>query len=284
MTPSEAQRARGAAFRNLHTGPDILVLPCAWDAASAVICEWVGFPAVGTTSGGIAHSLGYSDGERMAVEEMVGAVARIVRAVSVPVSADLEAGYSSSVEGVTRNVRAVIDAGAVGVNLEDGLGEDADPLVDLDHQVDVIASVVELADSLDLPFVVNARTDVYLREAGAPDERFELAVERANAYRRAGADCLFVPGVSDPELIGRLVEAIDGPVNILAFGPDAPSPSQLEGLGVARVSTGSGPMRMAMATLRRFGEDVCRTGEFPASTGEQVSRAELQRTFDRLSG
>lgn len=276
----ETQRARAAGFLDLHHGSGILTLPCAWDAASARLFEEIGFPAVGTSSGAIAHSLGYQDGQGTPVEEVLAAIDRITRAVSVPVSADFEAGYGTTVEEVAHNVRRVIDAGAVGINLEDGTGSRADPLVELDYHAELIEVVRSLADSLDLPFVVNARTDVYLRGVGEdPEDRFDRAVERANAYARAGADCLFLIGVTEPTLIADLVAAIDGPVNVLAFGPDEPSPAELERLGVARVSTGSGPMQASLSVLRQLGERVRETGSYPPTTGEPVTRADLQRWF-----
>lgn len=275
----DAQRALAAEFRDLHDGPEILKLPCAWDAASARLFEEVGFPAIGTSSAAIAHSLGHADGQHVPIREMVGAIERIARAVSVPVSADLEAGYGTTVDAVTRNVRDVIEAGAVGVNLEDGTGADADPLIDIDEQVAVIESVRSLADSLDLPLVINARTDVYLRGEGSPADRFREAIERANAYSRAGADCLFVIGVADPSVIADLVAELDGPLNVLAFGPDGPSPSRLEDLGVARVSTGAGAKEMSLAVLGQFGEHVLETGEYPEITGNRVPRWDLQEWF-----
>lgn len=274
-----AQQERGALFRALHDDDGILILPCAWDAASARLFEDVGFPAIGTSSGAIAHSLGYPDGQHLSVEEMIAAIERITRAVSIPVSADFEAGYGTTVEAVTRNVRELVDTGVVGLNIEDGTGEDATPLVDLDRQVELVGSIRSLADSLDVPLVVNARTDVYLRGSGDPDDRFDRAVERANAYHRAGADCLFPIGVSDPSVIADLVTAIDGPLNVLAFGSDAPGPSRLEGLGVARVSTGAGPMHMSLTSVRRFGERVRETGDFPAVTDTRISRWEFEQWF-----
>lgn len=274
-----AQQERAARFRELHDEDEILTLPCAWDAASARLFEAVGFPAIGTSSGAIAHSLGYPDGQQLSVEEMLAAVERITRAVSVPVSADFEAGYGTTVEEVTGNVRELFDTGVVGLNIEDGTGDDATPLVDLDRQVELVGSIRSLADSLDVPLMVNARTDVYLQGSSGSDDRFERAVERANAYYRAGADCLFPIGVSDPSVVSDLVAALEGPVNVLAFGSDAPAPSRLERLGVARVSTGAGPMHMSLASVREFGERVRETGDFPAVTDERVSRWAFQQWF-----
>lgn len=277
-----APREQAAALRDLHEGPDVLLLPCAWDAASARLFEEIGFPAIGTSSGAIANSLGYPDGQRVSVEQMLAAIERIARAVSVPVSADFEAGYATSVEGATANVRKLLDAGVVGLNVEDGTGANADPFVDVDEQVELIRSLRSLADSTDLPFVINARTDAFLRGEGDPDDRFELAVERAKAYREAGADCLFPIGADDPPVVEDLVEAIDGPVNVLAFGPDAPAPSLLERLGVARVSSGAGFMHASLGSVRRAAEGVYETGEYPEPAAEPVSRWDFHEWFESL--
>lgn len=260
----EEHRARAATFRALHEDSEPLVLPCAWDAASARLFESVGFPAVGTTSAGVANALGYPDGQRAPVEEVIDATGRIAGAVSVPVSADLESGYGESVAVVVDNVRAAVAAGAVGLNLEDGSWPDADPLVDPSVMGEAIAAIRKLEGGGAAPFV-NARTDVYLRRVGDEAGRFDRAVERAAAYRDAGADCLFVPGVEDPETIGRLVAAIDGPLNVLASHPGPPPVAELGELGVARVSVGPGPMYAAMGTLRRGAEELLEDGTYPYS-------------------
>lgn len=278
MTDQE-QRAMARAFRDRHHRSEILALPCAWDAASARLFAEVGFPAVGTSSGAIAHSLGYPDGQAMPVETMLAAIERIVDAVSVPVSADFEAGYGTDVETVRANVDALLDAGVVGLNIEDGTGPDADLLVDRSTQVALIEAIRSLADARDLPLVINARTDAFLHGEGEPADRYAEAVERANAYRAAGADCLFPIGVTEPAVVEDLVADVDGPINVLAFGPDGPSPAELERLGVARVSTGAGPMHMALAYVRQFGEQLRERGEFAGITGNRVSRWDLEEWF-----
>lgn len=275
---TETQRSRAAEFRDLHGASEILVLPCAWDAASARLLEEAGFPAIGTTSSGIAHSHGYPDGQHIPRDATLAAIERIAEGVSIPVSADFEAGYAGTVEGVVENVRAAIDAGAVGINFEDGTGPNADPLVDRSFHADAIRAIREMADSAGVPLVVNARTDVYLRRSGDREARFEEAVGRANAYREAGADCLFVPGVGDPDLIRELVEAIDGPINVLASGPDVPPAPELERLGVARVSTGGGLMHAAAALVRRLGEELLGSGTYGFAR-DRVPHAEMQQLF-----
>src|ERR1700688_296708 len=189
----DAQSERAARFRTLHGGPEILLLCNVWDAASARVVEEAGFPAVATTSAGIAWSLGYADGEQAPFEEVVAAVRRVVDAVSVPVSADIETGFGESPEESAKSCLSILEAGAVGVNLEDGI-DGRDGLVPLALQCEKIRAAKEAAAAAGLDLFVNARTDGFLDQIGDPGTRFEEAVRRCNAFRSAGADCLFVPG------------------------------------------------------------------------------------------
>jgi 2-methylisocitrate lyase-like PEP mutase family enzyme len=189
---------------------------------------------------------------------MLDVVGRIARALEVPVTADMEAAYGPAPEDAAETMDGVIVAGAVGLNLEDGQGEG---LTETSLQVERISAAREAADRAGVPVVINARTDVYLRNIGAPETRFEHAVQRANAYRRAGADCLFVPGVADAGTIGALAKAVSGPINILA-GPSTPPARELERLGVARVSVGGSASRAALAVVKRIAEELRGPGTF----------------------
>jgi 2-methylisocitrate lyase-like PEP mutase family enzyme len=213
------------ALRRLHAGPELLVLPNAWDAASARAFAALGYPAVATTSGGVAEALGYADGEATPPAEMLAAVGRIARAVEVPVTADLEAGYGLAAPELVAGVR---EAGAAGLNLED-----TDPrsrtLVDIDAQVERLGAVCAAGPEL----VLNARVDVFLR--GAP---FEEAVTRGRAYLAAGAACVYPIGLEDLDAIGALVAAVDGPVNV-HVRPGWMPLAELAGLGVRRASFGT---------------------------------------------
>ncbi|HZX94879.1 MAG TPA: isocitrate lyase/phosphoenolpyruvate mutase family protein [Myxococcales bacterium] len=248
-------RERAALLRRLHDRTRILVLPNAWDVASARVVEKAGFPAIATSSAGVAAVLGYADGERISRAEMLEMVARIARAVRVPVTADLEAGYG----GAAQTVEAALQAGAVGMNLEDAAAGGG--LVPIAAQVEQIKAARAAADRAGVPFVINARTDVYLARIGEEQGRFAHAVERARAWLAAGADCAFVPGVRDADTIGRLVRAIDGPINILA-GPGTPDVPTLAALGVARVSAGSATMRAALTAGLRAAEEMRDRGTY----------------------
>ena len=223
-------------LRALHLGPPMLVLPNAWDVASARVLAGVpGVRALATTSGGVARSLGWEDGEQTPVEEMLRVVERIAAAVSVPVTADLEAGYGDP----PRTAAAALDAGAAGMNLEDSRGG---VLASVDEQAEIVRAVRAAAP----PIVLNARVDVFLNGSGDVGE----AVERGNAYLAAGADCVYPIAVRDPAAIRALVERIDGPVNILVR-PDTPL-EWLERVGVARVTYGAGLAEAALAGAERI--------------------------------
>jgi len=254
-------------FRKLHAGPKILVLPNAWDVASARIFEAAGFPAIATTSAGIANSIGYPDGERVSRDEMLDVIRRIVRAVSVPVSADVEAGYGDA----AGTAHALAELGAVGMNLEDSR---AGALVEVSSQVKLIESVRAKSN-----LIINARTDVYLHSTGGdPAMLLEQAVERLNAYRKAGADSLFAPGVRDAETIGQLARAVDGPLNILAVA-GAPPVAELERLGVRRVTIGSGAMRATMGLTRRIAGELREHGTYSSFTEGAMDYITANRLF-----
>ena len=271
----ESQTDKAIQFRQLHRGPGVLILPNAWDVASARIFEEAGFPAIATTSAGIAFSLGYPDGQRIPREEMLARIGRIARAVHVPVTADVEAGYGSTPEDAAKTTRELIHAGAIGMNLEDGSGNPDRPLIDLQLAVEKIRAAREAAVQMRAQIVINARTDIYLLPGGNPDADYSEAVRRLLAFRDAGADCVFAPGLKDAETIGRLVKAVECPLNILA-GVGTPSIPELSKLGVARVSVGSGPMRATLGLLRRVAEELKTSGTYSAMEGA-VPHAEVNK-------
>jgi 2-methylisocitrate lyase-like PEP mutase family enzyme len=261
MTTSLSQKEKAIAFRRMHGGPRILLLPNAWDVISARIFEDAGFPAIATTSAGIAFSLGYPDGQKIQREEMLARIGRIARAVAVPVTADVEAGYGSRPEDAARTAQDVIAAGAVGMNLEDATNDPAHPLIDLKLAVEKLKAVREVGMKFGVPIVVNARTDVYLLQVGPAERCYEEALTRLLAFRDAGADCLFLPGVRDAETVARIVRDVQCPVNILA-GPGSPSVPELEKLGVARVSLGSALMRATLGLIRRMADELKASGTY----------------------
>jgi 2-methylisocitrate lyase-like PEP mutase family enzyme len=274
------QAEKAERFRKLHHGPRMLLLPNAWDVASARILEECGHPAIATSSAAVAYSLGYPDGQRISRGEMLGVVGRIARAVRIPVTADLEAGYGTTSKDMAETVKAAIEAGAIGMNLEDVTGDDESSQVALPLQVEKIRAIREMAKSIGVPFVLNARTDVYLMPIGPEATRFERTVERLRAYRDAGADCLFAPGIYDRETIAKLVKAVKAPINILA-NPACPPMAELEKIGVARVSAGSGIMRAAMGAVQRIGKEMLEARSCQAMFAGAMPYIELQRLMTR---
>lgn len=266
---------KAVTLANLHTSGPLLVLPNAWDAGSARIFVEAGFPALATTSAGIAFSLGYPDGEKISRDEMLAAVARITRRVSVPVTADMEAGFGRTPEAVAETARGVLAAGAVGMNLEDSIDEH---LLDFDLSVARVRAAREAATAVGIPLVINARTDAFHPGTLAPDQQFAEAVRRGNAYRAAGATCVFVPFVGDSGTIERLVKAIAAPLNILG-APDAPTLPALAALGVRRVTFGSAPMRATLGLTRRMAREWKDKGTYGTLAAYGIPYAELQRLF-----
>jgi 2-methylisocitrate lyase-like PEP mutase family enzyme len=274
----QAEKAR--KFLALHKGPKILLLPNAWDVASARIFEEAGFPAIATTSAGVANSLGYPDGQHIRPDEMLEVVRRIAEAVSVPVTADMEAGYGQTPEEVAATARGVLEAGAVGMNLEDTIEERPDSLADLNLQKERIRAILEVARSAGIPLVLNARSDVILAGVGEPATRAQRTIERLEAYREAGAQSLFAPGVKDKETIARLARGVHGPLNILATAGTPPI-AELEKIGVARVSLGSGPMRATMGLVAQIARQLREKGTYSLFTDGAMTYTEANRLFEK---
>ena len=267
------QEAKARRFHELHRRGQILVLLNAWDAASARIFEVAGAPAIATTSSGVAASLGYPDGQKISRELMIGAVRQICRIVDIPVSVDFEAGYGTTVAEVCAGLEAVIDAGGIGINIEDGMQEP--------HVLgERIGAIRETAAARGLPLFINARTDVYLRRRGEPAELFDDAVRRLRAYEAAGADGLFVPGLGDPQTIAKQVGEFHLPLNIMA-GPGIPTVRELERLGVKRVSMGGGPQRAALTRARQVAREVLDEGTYGSFLGDTIAHAELNKLLQR---
>jgi len=243
---------------------------------SARVIEDAGARAIATTSAGVAFSVGYPDGEAMPRDEMIAAIARIARVTTVPVSADIESGFAHEARELAETVRRVIDAGAVGINLEDQIHDGTPRLYDLDVAVDRVRAAREAADSTGVALVINARTDGYLLGVGEPDTRFEHAISRANAYRKAGADCLFLPAVSRRADIERIVPALEGPLNLLAF-PGIPTVAELERLGVARLSVGTRLTLGAMSALKKTAAELLSTGTYERTLVAATTYANANR-------
>jgi 2-methylisocitrate lyase-like PEP mutase family enzyme len=274
MSKSE-QRALAERFRALHRPGTPFVLGNAWDVASARLFETCGIQAVGTTSAGMAAVLGYADTEAIPVEELAAMVRRIVAFVRVPVSVDVEAGFGATPADVAATVRRMLEAGAVGVNLEDGVPGSSPNAYPMEAAVARVRAACEAAEAFGVPAVVNARTDILWRKVGPEGAGLDQALRRLRAYAAAGASCVFAPGLQKPADIEAVARGAGAPLNVLATKESPPLP-ELARLGVARVSLGSGPMRAGLTVVRRIAQELQASGTYAAFTEGVVTYAELQ--------
>ena len=267
---------RADTFRALHLAGG-LILPNAWDVASARIVEAAGFPAVATSSASVAFARGFRDDGSIGRDAMLREVALIASRVSVPVSADVEAGYGPTLADVEATVAGVIAAGAVGINLEDAIpGGAPAPLFGLEDAAGRVATARATAERLGVPIVINARTDPFLLALGDSDEeRLAIAIERGRAYLAAGADIVFVPGVRDPALVRRLADGIGGPLSLMV-GPGAPPAAELFAAGARRISLGPHTMLAALGTLRAIAGEARRSGTWTELGRHHVPFDELE--------
>jgi 2-methylisocitrate lyase-like PEP mutase family enzyme len=254
-------KAKARRFADLHQRAGTFVMPNAWDAGSARLLAAAGFPALATTSAGIAFARGLPDYEdRVPRAVMLEACAAIAAAVEVPVSGDLEAGYGATPEAVAETMRLAIAAGLAGGSLEDHLAGGEHRLYDVEAAAERVAAARAAIDASGLPFVLTARAECYL--VGHPDP-FAESVRRLNRYREAGADCLYAPGQRTAEEIGRLVREVDGPVNVvMGLAGATLTVADLASLGVKRISVGGSLARAAYAAVRRAASEIAGPGTF----------------------
>jgi len=272
--PLKSQKEKAEDFRALHHGKRILVLPNAWDVPSARVFEDAGFPAVATSSAGMLVSLGYPDGEVIDKQEFVSAVGRIARALSVPLSADIVAGFGKTSKEVLATVKAILKAGAIGVNIEDFIHATR-KLHPVERQIENVKVIRKVAETTGIPLVINARTDALRFADGDEEARFKEATRRAIAYRDAGANCVYPMGLIDGASIARFVKALDFPINVMVR-KGLPPISELQRLGVARVSFGPTPSYAAMGLLKRAAKEVLEKGTY-----ENLVEGAI--TFDELN-
>lgn len=273
------QQERAEMFHRLHSDDSILVLVNAWDAASAKLFERAGSRAIATTSAGIAWSHGYSDGQQMNVSELVQACERICRVVSVPVSVDIERGFGKTPAEVSANVRALLDLGIVGVNIEDGVAPDTKKLVPPEVLAEKISALRDVASEARVRVFINARTDTYFLPADDRVARYDDTVRRAKMYADAGADGIFVPGLDNLEEITRMAKDVPRPLNIYAGYDGLPSVDELRRVGVRRVSLGCGPMQATLSLARRIAVEALNEGTYTAMTKDMLSVSDVNRVF-----
>jgi len=268
-----SQASKAEVFRALHDRKRVLVLPNAWDVPSARVFEDEEFPAIATSSAGMLVSLGYPDGEDIPNTEFVSAVKRIAKVLSVPLSVDVVGGFGDTPEGVAKMVRAVISAGAVGINIEDFV-HSTKKLLPLEKQEARLRALFRLQKGLGIQFVINARTDALRYAPGDDNAKLEEAIRRAAAFRDLGADCVYPMGLTDASSISRFVRALDFPTNVMVR-EGLPPVTELKRLGVARVSFGPSASYAAMGLLRRASKEIREKGTYDTLVDGAINFDEL---------
>jgi len=262
---SSIQKEKAELFLKFHQDKEILVLLNSWDIGSSKLIEASGYKAIATTSMGIAASLGYPDCQVIQLSEMIEAITGIVNGVQAPVTVDIEAGYGNNLNEIIDSVKKIIATGIVGINIEDSM--DLDPVLIGEMEFcERISAIRALSDSLGFHLVINARTDSFYTSPGSPKENLVESIKRGNKYREAGADCIFVQPVWEKEMISTLVKEINAPINILSnptIGAGVtPSISELQDLGVARVSLGSSLMKATLALIKKVADELSEKGTY----------------------
>lgn len=283
----KTQKEKAELFLKFHHDREILTIINTWDPGSSKLVEASGFKAIGTTSMGIAASLGYPDCQKIGFHEMFDAIKRIVEKVSLPVTADVEGGYGKNTEEIVDFMRQMISTGIVGVNIEDSNNLDPN-LLDIADFCERITAIRELSDSLGFHLVINARTDVFLTSSGSPKDRLSETIIRGNKYKEAGADCIFIPSVWEADKISVLVKEINSPINILSNPTTGaglpPSIPELEELGVARLSVGASLMKSTLALIKKVADEVIKTGTYDNLSDALTPLDDTKRAYEMATG
>jgi 2-methylisocitrate lyase-like PEP mutase family enzyme len=272
----KTQVMKAEDFLALHHDPKLLVLPNVWDPLGARLLQDLGYPAVATASAAVAWSLAYDDGQRITFEAMLDVIGRIAEAVDVPLTADVESGYADDLDDLADNIRRVIRAGAVGINLEDST-HGRDPLYPIDVQCARIRAARAAADLEDIPLVINARIDVFYADGGGSrDEKVDETLARAKAYVEAGADCVYPLLIGDIATLERLVEEIRAPINVYVDKSTAPM-RELETAGVSRLSVGPWVLKASFTRFREIAEAMKNYESFDVLTEGTITSDEIRR-------
>lgn len=281
------QKEKAELFLELHHDDDVLVLLNSWDPGSSKLVEACGFKAIATTSMGISASLGYPDCQAIPFEEMLGAVKKISRSVTLPVTVDIEGGFGKDIKQIVNNIEKVLSTGIVGINLEDSVNLNP-KLMDESEFCERISAIRKLTDSRGIHLVINARTDAFLTASGSSEECLAESIKRGNKYRVAGADCIFVPNVVQADMISALVKEINAPINILSNPTNAaglaPPVKQLKDLGVARLSVGSSVMKSTLLLIKNIAEEMLQKGSYDNLSEASSPAAEVIRAYKMATG
>ena len=284
---SSIQKEKAELFLKYHQDKEIVVLLNSWDIGSSKLIEACGYKAIATTSMGIAASLGYPDCEVLQLSEMIQVIKGIVNAVKAPVTVDIEAGYGSNLNEIIDSVKKVIATGIIGINIEDSI-ELSPILIDEMEFCERISAIRALSNSLGFHLVINARTDSFYVSSGSQQEKLSESIKRGNKYREAGADCIFVQPVWEKEMISTLVKEINAPINILAnptIGAGIPlSVSELQDIGVARLSLGSSLMKATLALTKKVADELSGKGTYNILLDALTPFTETARAYKMAIG
>lgn len=284
---TQDQKTKAETFLKLHTQKEILVLLNSWDPGSSKLIEALGFKAVATTSMGLSASLGYPDCQKIPFSEMLDAIAKIAGRVSIPVTADIEGGFGENLDQILSSINKFIATGIVGINIEDSVNLSPE-LVEIPAFCERLRAIRGLSDKLGFHLVINARTDVFLTSSGAQEGRMKNAIERGNKYREAGADCIFIPGIWARDDIRTLVKEIQAPINILANPTNAPSlppsVSELEELGVARLSLGASVTKAALMLIKKIADELLTKGSYNTLYDSLMPLQESSKAYAMATG
>lgn len=245
-TKMVTQYEKAERFKSMHES-GLFVLPNAWNGGSAKVFDKAGFSAIGTTSAGIAYSKGYPDGEKISFNDIRRVTEEIVEVTNLPVSVDIERGFSNTLEGISNNVRELISLGAVGLNIEDGK-PDVNSVDDEGEFCEKISIIATIREELQIPFFINARTDIFLLQLGTEDEMLDMTVRRAKRLKECGADCIFIPGALNEQIIRKLRESIELPINLFLHSAFCDT-EKMADIGINRLSSGSAPVRTVFNKL-----------------------------------
>ncbi len=270
---------KGNTFKELHELDHIFLMPNAWSAGSACILQEAGFPAIGTTSAGIAYDLGMPDYvNALSRDKALEATSKITQAVHLPISADAENGYGNEPADVAQTIQLFAESGVVGASIEDYSSNFGHSLYDRDLAVSRIKAAKEAAQKLPFPFVLTARAECYLINHPNP---LNESIQRANLYREAGADCLFIPGISDAHTIATLVKEIDAPLSVvMGLTNSTLTLNELEQLGIRRVSVGGSLARATYGLIRKAAHEMLEQGTFTFADA-QIPDNEMCRLFEK---
>src|SRR5688572_12363895 len=277
-----SQKVKAEHFKKLHQGSESLVLPNIWDPLGAALLESLNYPAVATASASVALTGGYEDGEHIPFSDVLIRLKAITASVKIPVTADIESGYAISDEALEKNIEQVINTGIVGINLEDH-DKQSDTLFSLEAQANRIRLVRKVAETMNVPLFINARTDVYLRGKGfvTPEEKLMETLRRGKAYLDAGADGLFPAAMKDKDELAKLVSVLSCPVNVIAM-PGIPDFRTLREIGVARISLGPGFLKIAIRAMKQLALKLKNYEGLDEVIDNEISSEELKKLVTKL--